>query len=48
VPEVLLDTTGIAAIVLQEGFTLVTSNTGHFQRIINIRYPLQLENWREA
>ena len=40
--------TSIAAIAPQEGFSVVTSNTGHFQRIVNLGYPLQLENWREA
>jgi predicted nucleic acid-binding protein len=40
--------TGIAAISIQEGFTLVTSKTSHFQRIKDLGYPLQFENWRDA
>lgn len=37
----------IAAIAMQHGLTLVTSNTRHFQRIVDLGYPLTLENWRE-
>ncbi|MBX7075352.1 MAG: type II toxin-antitoxin system VapC family toxin [Pirellulales bacterium] len=38
----------IAGIALHHGLVLVTANTNHFQRISELRYPLQLENWREA
>lgn len=36
----------IAAIALHHGLELVTGNTGHFQRIQQIGYPLTLVNWR--
>jgi predicted nucleic acid-binding protein len=36
----------IAAIALQHGFELVTGNTGHFQRIQQLGYPLVLVDWR--
>ncbi|QEH35211.1 tRNA(fMet)-specific endonuclease VapC [Aquisphaera giovannonii] len=36
----------IAAIALHHGLELVTGNTGHFQRIQQIGYPLILVNWR--
>ncbi len=28
------------------GLTLVTSNTGHYQRVIDLGFPLQIEHWR--
>ena len=36
----------IAAIALTHGLELVTGNTGHFQRIQQLGYPLVLANWR--
>jgi len=40
--------TGIAATASLQGLTVVTSNLKHFERIIALGYPLQLENWRNA
>jgi tRNA(fMet)-specific endonuclease VapC len=37
----------IAAVALQHGLELVTGNTGHFQRIQQLGYPLALANWRQ-
>lgn len=37
----------IAAIAICHGHTLVTGNTRHYQRIIDLRYDLQLDDWRE-
>jgi tRNA(fMet)-specific endonuclease VapC len=36
----------IAAIALRHGLGLVTGNTGHYQRIQRLGYPLSLANWR--
>ena len=36
----------IAAIALQHNLTLVTGNTEHFQRIVDLGYPLRLDDWR--
>ena len=36
----------IAAIALRHGLELVTGNTGHYQRIQLIGYPLVMHNWR--
>ena len=36
----------IAAITISQDLTLVTGNTEHFQRIIDLGYPLRLDNWR--
>jgi predicted nucleic acid-binding protein len=36
----------IAAIALRHGLDLVTGNTGHYQRIQQLGYPLTLLNWR--
>ena len=36
----------IAAVALHHGLELVTGNTGHFQRIQQLGYPLTLANWR--
>jgi tRNA(fMet)-specific endonuclease VapC len=36
----------IAAIALEHNLDLVTGNAAHFQRIIQIGYPLTLINWR--
>lgn len=38
--------TVIAAIALRHGLELVTGNTGHYQRIQRLGYPLVLSNWR--
>ena len=38
----------IAGIALHHGLVLVTANTSHFQRIADLGYPLELENWRET
>jgi len=36
----------IAAIAIDQGLELVTGNTGHYQRIQQLGYPLTLVNWR--
>ena len=36
----------IAAIALEHNLELVTGNAAHFQRIIQLGYPLTLANWR--
>lgn len=36
----------IAGIALQHELTLVTGNLGHYRRILDLGYSLQLENWR--
>jgi tRNA(fMet)-specific endonuclease VapC len=36
----------IAAIALANGLELVTGNTGHYQRIQQLGYPLVLHDWR--
>ncbi len=36
----------IASIALTQGLEIVTGNTGHFQRIRQLGYPLILHNWR--
>jgi tRNA(fMet)-specific endonuclease VapC len=36
----------IAAIAITSNFTLVSGNTDHFSRIIDIGYPLVLDNWK--
>ena len=38
----------IAATAIVHDLPLVTGNTKHFNRIIELGYPLQLQNWREA
>lgn len=38
----------IAATAIQIKRPLVTNNTKHYQRIIELGFPLELENWREA
>ncbi len=40
--------TQIAAVAITHGLTLVTANVKHFQRVIDLGYPLTLENWRDA
>lgn len=37
----------IAATAIQNGRVLVTNNTKHYQRIVDLGFPLQLDNWRE-
>jgi predicted nucleic acid-binding protein len=34
----------IAAVAMTNGLTLVTAK--HFQRVIDLGYPMTLENWR--
>lgn len=36
----------IAAIAINSGRTLVTANEKHFQRVVQIGYPLSIQNWR--
>lgn len=36
----------IAAIAAQHDLTLVTGNTGHYQRLKELGYSLKLDNWR--
>jgi predicted nucleic acid-binding protein len=38
----------IAAVAIANGRPLVTNNTGHYQRIIDLGFPLEIENWRES
>ena len=38
----------IAAVSIANDLPLVTNNTGHYQRVIDLGFPLQIENWREA
>lgn len=38
----------IAATAIEHGLVLVTGNTGHFQRIQQLGFPLRLANWRES
>jgi tRNA(fMet)-specific endonuclease VapC len=37
----------IAAIALRHGLPLVTGNVGHYSRVQDLGYPLQIDNWRE-
>jgi tRNA(fMet)-specific endonuclease VapC len=37
----------IAAIAVRHSLTLVTGNTRHFKRIVDLGFPLKLANWRE-
>lgn len=37
----------IAAIAIENDRVLITNNTGHYQRIIDLGFPLELENWRQ-
>jgi tRNA(fMet)-specific endonuclease VapC len=36
----------IAGVALHRDLTLVTGNTQHYQRVIQLGFPLRLENWR--
>jgi tRNA(fMet)-specific endonuclease VapC len=38
----------IAGIAINQGLVLVTANTDHFQRIRDLGYQLEIENWRDA
>lgn len=38
----------IAGIALQSGRVLVSANTRHFGRIVELGYPLEVINWRES
>jgi predicted nucleic acid-binding protein len=40
--------TQVAAIAITRGLTLATSNSKHFQRVVDLGFPLELENWRDA
>ena len=37
----------IAATALSDGLVLVTGNTAHYKHIVDRRFPLEIENWRE-
>lgn len=37
----------IGAVALAHDLTLATGNTKHFQRIVDLGFPLRLVNWRE-
>jgi len=36
----------IAGIAIHQRLTLVTGNTKHFERIVDLGFPLPLEDWR--
>ena len=38
----------IAGLALHHGLVLVTANTSHFQRIRDLGYALEIENWRDV
>ncbi|MHB8636060.1 MAG: PIN domain-containing protein [Fimbriimonadaceae bacterium] len=38
----------IAATAIQIKRRLVTNNTKHYQRIVDLGFPLELDNWRKA
>jgi tRNA(fMet)-specific endonuclease VapC len=38
----------IAATAIHYRLVLVTSNTKHFQRVVDLGYPIQIGNWRES
>lgn len=38
----------IAATAIEHGLVLVTGNTGHFERIQAMGYPLLLDSWRDS
>jgi tRNA(fMet)-specific endonuclease VapC len=38
----------VAAVAIANGRPLVTNNTGHYQRIIDLGFPLEIENWRNS
>ena len=37
----------IAATAISHDLTLISGNTGHYQRIVYLGYPLILENWKK-
>lgn len=37
----------IAAIAMHHDIVLATANTSHFQRVVALGYPIELQNWRE-
>lgn len=37
----------IAAVAISNNLPLATGNTSHYERIIKLGYPLQIENWKE-
>ncbi len=37
----------IAATAIANGRVLITNNIKHYQRIVDLGYPLQLDNWRQ-
>ena len=36
----------ISAVAIANGRPLVTNNMEHYQRIIDLGFPLEIENWR--
>ncbi len=38
----------IAATAIINGRVLVTNNTRHYQRIVDLGYPLRLDNWKHS
>ena len=36
----------IAATAIENERVLITNNTGHYQRIIDLGFPLEIDNWR--
>jgi tRNA(fMet)-specific endonuclease VapC len=38
----------IAAIAASENLDLVTGNQSHYQRLVELEFPLRLTNWRTA
>lgn len=38
----------IAATAIEQERVLVTNNVRHYQRIVDLGFPLELENWRES
>lgn len=37
----------IAATAIENGLVLATSNTNHYQRIVDLGFQLEFENWRD-
>jgi tRNA(fMet)-specific endonuclease VapC len=37
----------IAATAIEQELLLATGNTSHYQRVVELGFPLELENWRE-
>jgi tRNA(fMet)-specific endonuclease VapC len=38
----------IAATAIHRSWPLVPNNTGHYRRIVNLGFPLELDNWRDV